>query len=183
MEKRLGLAVVIRMFCRLDGATISIAQRYSWSPADFGQARMAAMGWLVGLAQKQGTPQVDEVVASFRKPAEKRPADLRALWDWLYLCSVRLDYAGALRGRPRARAARRRPTRSRSGRSCIAWEAGRPPPGQTDRRSPSSGTQEDNVAAARQGRARSRARLLPRRSRPAVPSWPRPRSSRTSTTS
>jgi tetratricopeptide (TPR) repeat protein len=92
MEERLGLVPAIRWFCRL--ASSPLAQRYSWSPADFGQARIAAMGWLVNLAQKQGSQHVDELVASIRRPAENKPADLRALWDWLYLCAVRLDNPG-----------------------------------------------------------------------------------------
>ena len=91
MEQRIGVVMYIRLFCGLEGGLSSITQRYSWSPADFGQARMAALGWLVNLAQKRGTQPLDELVASIRKPAEKRPADLRAMWDWFYLCSVRLE--------------------------------------------------------------------------------------------
>ena len=105
-----------------------IAQRYTWSPNDFGQARVAALAWLAGLAEKQGTSQADVVLARYHGLAEKRPLDMQALRDWLYLCSVRLDYPGAYAA-ARDLAARRRPTRSRSGRSCTAWEAGRPPRG------------------------------------------------------
>jgi tetratricopeptide (TPR) repeat protein len=93
LEDRLSPAYYIRYFCGFDNANHN-AQRYSWSPADFGQARLAALGWLVSLAQKQGTPKVEEFVASVRKPAEARPADLRASWDWLYLCAIRLEHAG-----------------------------------------------------------------------------------------
>jgi tetratricopeptide (TPR) repeat protein len=93
LEERLGTADLIRDFCGLENSTLT--RRYSWGPSDFGQARMAAMGWIVSMVQKQGVPQAEGVVASFRKPAEKRPADLRASWDWLYLCAVRLDHAGA----------------------------------------------------------------------------------------
>ncbi len=94
LEDRIGMADIIRYFCGFDSSTIT--QRYTWAPADFGQARLAALGWLASLAQKQGTPKLEELVASVRKPAEQRPADLRALWDWLYLCAIRLDHAGAL---------------------------------------------------------------------------------------
>ncbi len=91
LEDRLSPAYYIRYFC---GSDSTIAQRYTWSPADFGQARLAALGWLSTLAQKQGGAKLEAVVASFRERAEKRPVDLRASWDWLYLCAIRLDHAG-----------------------------------------------------------------------------------------
>ena len=57
---------------------------------------MAALGWLVSLAQKArpGEGRRGRRRRSAR-PAEKTPADLRALWDWFYLCVMRYDNAGA----------------------------------------------------------------------------------------
>ena len=56
-----------------------------WAPADFGQARMASLAWLVAIAEKKGKAQGDEVIARIRKAGEKTPPDPRALWDWFYL--------------------------------------------------------------------------------------------------
>ena len=85
MEERLGLATLIRMFCRLEQARRSRRGIPGRRPTS---ARRGWRPWAGSSAwpRSRATPQVDEVVASFRKPAEKRPADLRALWDWLYLC-------------------------------------------------------------------------------------------------
>ena len=62
---------------------------------------MAALGWLVSLAERAGSARGDEVVAAFRKAAEKTPADLRAIWDWFYLCEMRYDNGGGVRRGPR----------------------------------------------------------------------------------
>ena len=51
----------------------------AWAPGDFGQARMASLGWLVALAERKGKAQADEVIVDgFRKAGEKSPADPRA---------------------------------------------------------------------------------------------------------
>ena len=94
-----------------------------WSPDDFGQARMAALGWLLSFEQ-QGKAKADGPLAAIRKAAEKTPADVRALWDWFYLCQMRYDNAAPFRGGPHALAGRPRPIRSRSGRTSMSWGAG-----------------------------------------------------------
>ena len=67
----------------------------AWAPQDYGQARMAALGWLISLAEQHGAGKGQEVIAAFRKAAEKKPPDVPALWDWFYLCEMRFDNAGA----------------------------------------------------------------------------------------
>src|SRR5262249_10061992 len=83
--------------CRLAGGYISSStgQVSAWAPQDYGQARMAALGWQLSLAGRQGTGKGDALIAAFRKAAEKGPADVPALWDWVYLCQMRYDNAGA----------------------------------------------------------------------------------------
>src|SRR5262249_19934083 len=63
----------------------------AWAPADFGQARMAALGWLLSLARKQGPAEEEKVVATLRPAAGKGPRDPRPLWDWYYACAVRTE--------------------------------------------------------------------------------------------
>ena len=50
---------------------------------------MAALGWLVSLAGRAAEPARDDVVAGFRAAAEK-PADAHAIWNWFYLCAMRM---------------------------------------------------------------------------------------------
>ncbi len=92
LEERVSNTDLIRIFCKLDKRSLS--RQITFSPTDFGQARMAALGWLMSLAEKQGAGQSEAVIAAFRQAAGKSPADLRSLWDWFYLCAVRLDNAG-----------------------------------------------------------------------------------------
>ena len=82
------LAYMIRMACNLE----TRANRFSWSPEDFGQARMAALGWLLSLESRHKA-KGEGLVGTVRKAALKAPADVRALWDWFYLCQMRYDNA------------------------------------------------------------------------------------------
>ncbi len=93
LEDRVGNVSLIRYFCKL--TTTPAPRGYSWSPADFGQARMVALGWLVSLAGKEQPSRQDTVVAGFVAAARKTPGDLRAIWNWFYLCIIREDHAGA----------------------------------------------------------------------------------------
>ncbi len=97
LEDRLGAVVEIRGASRL-AANYNYSttnQITAWAPVDYGQARMAALGWLLGLAERKGPDKAKELIESFRKAAEKKPADVHALWDWFYLCQMRFDNAGA----------------------------------------------------------------------------------------
>ena len=92
LEARIAAAYQIGVFSKLAGAVAR--RRYSWSPADFGQARMAALGWRVSLAGREQPNRQDEVLAGVRAVALKTPNDLRSIWNWFYLCAVREDHAG-----------------------------------------------------------------------------------------
>ncbi len=54
-----------------------------WTPSEFGEARMAALGWLETLARKDNKP--DAVEQAAREAVEKAGGDPRARWDWYYL--------------------------------------------------------------------------------------------------
>jgi predicted Zn-dependent protease len=97
LEDRIGITIDIRNASHLSSGFnyVTSGQVSAWAPQDYGQARMAALGWLLSLAQRQGSGKGEEVIASFRKAAEKKPADVQALWDGFYLCQMRFDNAGA----------------------------------------------------------------------------------------
>lgn len=54
-----------------------------WSPRDYGQARMAAIGWLYRFALNE--KQDEAFVADRTKTAEDEKASPRTLWDFIYL--------------------------------------------------------------------------------------------------
>jgi tetratricopeptide (TPR) repeat protein len=63
--------------------------RRFWSPADYGQARMAALAWLNRLARKdQREPQF---LQQAREARDRAGLESRSWWDWLYLQVVRGD--------------------------------------------------------------------------------------------
>ncbi len=92
LESRVSNAYMIRYFCKL--TPTPPPRGYSWSPADFGQARMAAIGWLVSLAGREQPGGQDEFIAGVRAASLKTPGDHRAIWNWFYLCNMLLDHAG-----------------------------------------------------------------------------------------
>ena len=98
IEQRLAQVAMIRRATTLDGRFVLSARALPtvWTPGDFGQARMASLSWLVAIAEKKGKAKGDEVVARFRKAAEKTPTDPRALWDSFYLAVLRYDNAATL---------------------------------------------------------------------------------------
>ncbi len=78
------------------------SQQYAWTPRDYGQARMAALGWQLAFEQKKG--HGDAYVKKHhprsrdRKGAEaislpygRGSIDLRTAWDWYYLQTLRQD--------------------------------------------------------------------------------------------
>ena len=82
-----------------------------WSPPDFGQARMAALGWIVSLAQKEGKPKEEAVLAAFRAAKDRTPAGPSRPLGLVSICLVRNDYRGAYEaGRDLSRAAPSDPT-------------------------------------------------------------------------
>ncbi len=90
LEQRIAVTYTVRMAAGLEASSAS----YRWSPEDFGQARLAALGWLLGRAQSKAASGTQDPAALFQEAAEKTPADIHALWDWFYLCQVRYDNAG-----------------------------------------------------------------------------------------
>ncbi len=61
-----------------------------WSPRDFGQARLAALGWQFAFAQSDN--KKDEFIQGLQKAKDQAGGDNRARWDWYYLQRLRQDY-------------------------------------------------------------------------------------------
>ncbi|MEX2138330.1 MAG: DUF1583 domain-containing protein [Pirellulales bacterium] len=61
----------------------------TWMPQSFGQARMAALAWLLSFAEKDN--RQEEFLAEYRKPVGEASPPPRAIWDWIYLTQVRND--------------------------------------------------------------------------------------------
>jgi tetratricopeptide (TPR) repeat protein len=57
------------------------------APADFGEARLAALGWMYEAARARGG--AEEFVTSLRQAKDRAGADPRALWDWYYFQTLR----------------------------------------------------------------------------------------------
>jgi tetratricopeptide (TPR) repeat protein len=94
LEDRLSAAQEIRMATNLESRAAyygtSRPPTTVWAPADYGQARMAALGWL--LAESRKLKEGDEVLlAEFRVAGTKTPVDPQRLWDWYYFSLVRND--------------------------------------------------------------------------------------------
>ena len=86
---------MIRMACNLESRmyySLSM-QNTVLAPPDFGQARMATLGWLFSQAQKKGPAEGDGFVSKIKKAGQKTPPDVRALWDSFYLGLIRYDNA------------------------------------------------------------------------------------------
>ena len=66
-------------------------QQPFYAPADFGEARMAALGWLYEFARtKDGA---DAFVKSLKTAKDQSGADSRPVWDWFYFQTLR-GYGG-----------------------------------------------------------------------------------------
>ena len=65
-----------------------------WAPRDYGQARMASLGWLLGFSAAGNSQQA--FISSYRPSKAQRANDPRRLWDWYYLQLVRQDSARGL---------------------------------------------------------------------------------------
>ncbi len=55
---------------------------------------MAALGWLLNLAQKQSPANGEERVEQFERPLRRHRPTYAHSWDWFYLCLLRSDNAG-----------------------------------------------------------------------------------------
>src|SRR5262249_42949426 len=65
------------------------AGRASWTPNDFGQARLGALAWLLARAQTQNKKA--EFLKTQREALAKAGQDTRPLWDWYYFQVVQQD--------------------------------------------------------------------------------------------
>ncbi|MBX6312290.1 MAG: tetratricopeptide repeat protein [Isosphaeraceae bacterium] len=68
---------------------INYGGNFQWSPADFGQARMAALAFLLHLAQRDG--RQDELLKELKEARDLSPRDAKPWWDIYYLQLVRHD--------------------------------------------------------------------------------------------
>ena len=66
------------------------SQTSAWGPHDFGMARMAALAWLLQIAEKSG--KQEDFIAQRRQLFEAPAAEPRELWDWFYLQEMRQDH-------------------------------------------------------------------------------------------
>ncbi|MBX9584321.1 MAG: DUF1583 domain-containing protein, partial [Gemmataceae bacterium] len=90
VSRRLGSVYQIRTACGLDSQ-----ERYYYgggpppvyAPADYGEARMACLGWLYEMARAKD--QGDAYLKDLRAAKDKAGADPRPAWDWYYLAAVR----------------------------------------------------------------------------------------------
>ncbi|MGH7192877.1 MAG: tetratricopeptide repeat protein, partial [Candidatus Saccharimonadales bacterium] len=96
VQNRLQASYQIRNATGLEVQRYSMSQQRAWMPDDFGQARMAALAWLLALADKDN--QQEAFLAEQRTALERAEqsknaeAVARVHWDWYYLQSVRQDY-------------------------------------------------------------------------------------------
>ena len=118
LQDRLGKVYSVR---GASGSMAATPPAQAWSPDDFGQARMASVGWLYALAQKAGTSEASSLV----RAAEKAPADPRAALGPLLSPAPPARVPRAVRGRQGARQGRRpRPTPRRSSPSSTPCRSG-----------------------------------------------------------
>ena len=128
---RIGSAMIdmIRMACNLESRMYYSARHArSRSGRRPTSARRGWRHWAGSSAspRKRGQRGARNSSPRSARPVEKTPADVRALWDWFYLCLIRYDNAGAFDAGKTCSSRRRRPTRWPSGLISIHWAAGRP---------------------------------------------------------
>ena len=90
--QRRTAASYVRTAARLDIlGSMSLSNRTAaWSPNDFGQARIAALGFLYAASIREKDPEAWHKAR--RAEAEAAGGDVRKLWDWFYLQLVAGDY-------------------------------------------------------------------------------------------
>ena len=98
LTARTTAATQIRSATKIETRNIilsSTVTRTTWAPGDFGQARMAALAWLYGLAMKDGKEAEKAFLDHYRTESLKTPGNQRIRWDWYYLSLVRNDFKTA----------------------------------------------------------------------------------------
>ena len=96
LEDRLGAVLEIRTASRLEAGLLLRHEQPGHGlgaaglrPGADGRPGLAGRAWPSGRVPARAR----KLIAEFRKAAEKKPADLRALWDWFYLCADAVDNA------------------------------------------------------------------------------------------
>jgi tetratricopeptide (TPR) repeat protein len=64
-------------------------QQFFHEPADYGEARMASIGWMYEAAR--ATEGAEPFVKALRRGKEKAGADMRPVWDWYYFQTLRAE--------------------------------------------------------------------------------------------
>jgi len=97
IQDRLAHLYLIRVACGLQdrGYSRSTTAQAAWAADDFGQARITALGFRLVIADLRQSGSSQAVIDQYRARAARKPVDLHALWDWYYLCQLRLDNAQA----------------------------------------------------------------------------------------
>ena len=72
-------------------ANMNMGISTSFTPQDFGQGRVAAIAWRLGLAQRLNAHEA--FVKKLRDGRDKAGNDPRLLWDWYFLQLIKMDYA------------------------------------------------------------------------------------------
>ena len=88
IQDRHAAANRARFAAGVDGNSL---QGAAFAPLDFGQARVSALAWRFGLAQREN--KQDDFLKERREARDKDPGDPRAAWDWYYLQVIRQEYA------------------------------------------------------------------------------------------
>ena len=79
---------------------LQLARPHVWTPGDFGQARMAALGWILAHGRTQ-TGKEAEFLASVRTARDRTPRRPAGALGLVLPQPVREDSTAGLRGRPR----------------------------------------------------------------------------------
>src|SRR5262249_10651861 len=89
-SSRISYSAMIRIAVGLDRINTSAGNQYaSWRPQDFGQARLAALAWLLKFANEQQAQQTrEQLIGQLGRRANSEDATNRDLWDWIYLQSL-----------------------------------------------------------------------------------------------
>lgn len=95
LQNRLLHVPYIRAACGLESGYGPGGHSPTWSPDDFGQARLASLAFLLALARGDGDEE--KLLSELRKSSESATrADPRPRWDWFFLSELRDEATDAL---------------------------------------------------------------------------------------
>ena len=126
---RVNAVRIVRGLCGLDPAYSRAVTGSTWSPLDFGTARMAAYGFLLAQAERENA--TDTLLARLRQARDNAPHDARPFWDEFYVALLLDDGIKTYEtARDLARAAPRDPSAATALLYALMLE-GSPPSGRT----------------------------------------------------